>query len=220
MDKLELEQWFAYDQNTGALSRRKKPVKGPGNIGDVVGSRERQGYLVVSLLGKRYKVHRIIACILLGIDLYDLSVDIDHINGDRTDNRLCNLRVVPRRINMRNMKCHRQGHPAGCTYNAQYNFWTVQITVKNIWHNLGSYKTLAEAEKVSVAAAIAADADMFEQFKQTLALKPHRNRGTSFYKAGNKWAAFIIINGRKKHLGYYETEQEAHEAHLKASQVQ
>lgn len=36
--------------------------------------------------------------------------------------------------------------------------------------------------------------------------------GVHFYKPTNKWRAQIIINYKKKHLGYFDTEDEAHQA--------
>jgi hypothetical protein len=39
--------------------------------------------------------------------------------------------------------------------------------------------------------------------------------GVSFYKPLNKWRAYIYINSKIKHLGYFDTELEAHEAYQK-----
>ena len=47
----------------------------------------------------------------------------------------------------------------------------------------------------------------------------HRNgrlAGTTYNKHAKKWLAQILINGERKHLGYFTTEQEAHEAYMKA----
>ena len=50
-------------------------------------------------------------------------------------------------------------------------------------------------------------------------MKNHRNgklSGCYYNKNNNKWQAQIRINGKIKYLGYYNTEQEAHDAYLKA----
>jgi hypothetical protein len=39
--------------------------------------------------------------------------------------------------------------------------------------------------------------------------------GASFHKPTGKWQAQIRVGRKKKHLGYYDTEQEAHQAYLK-----
>ena len=40
--------------------------------------------------------------------------------------------------------------------------------------------------------------------------------GVSFYKRVNKWTAQIWVNGKKKNLGYFENEYDAHLAYQKA----
>ena len=44
-------------------------------------------------------------------------------------------------------------------------------------------------------------------------------KGCSFSKEKNKWEAYIQLNGKKKHIGYYATEEEAHEAYLKEKRI-
>ena len=41
-------------------------------------------------------------------------------------------------------------------------------------------------------------------------------RGVSWHKARNKWRAYITINGKTKHLGFFINKEEAIEARLKA----
>ena len=43
------------------------------------------------------------------------------------------------------------------------------------------------------------------------------SKGVHFYKHAKKYGAQIVINGKQKHLGYYLTEAEAHEAYMKAA---
>lgn len=44
-------------------------------------------------------------------------------------------------------------------------------------------------------------------------------KGYSWHKQHNKWQAKIKLNGRSKHLGYFNTEQEAREAYEQAKAV-
>ena len=56
------------------------------------------GYQVVSLLGSQYKVHRLVYAYHTG----DWPIIVDHINGNRSDNRIENLRAVPPYVNSAN----------------------------------------------------------------------------------------------------------------------
>ena len=47
----------------------------------------------------------------------------------------------------------------------------------------------------------------------------HYVKGYYFDKRRNKYKAQIRINGKKKHLGYYDTEEEARAAYLKAKPI-
>jgi hypothetical protein len=44
-------------------------------------------------------------------------------------------------------------------------------------------------------------------------------KGCSFDKNINKWKAKICVNYKQKHIGYYDTEEEAHQAYLKAKKL-
>ncbi|MDB4337250.1 HNH endonuclease [bacterium] len=43
-------------------------------------------------------------------------------------------------------------------------------------------------------------------------------KGYSWHKALGKWHAQITVDGKKKHLGLYDTEEEAHAAYLSAKE--
>lgn len=62
------------------------------------------GYRTGRILDRQYLAHRVIWALVYG----DWpSAEIDHMDGDRTNNQLTNLRCVPRTLNMRNRRLNR-----------------------------------------------------------------------------------------------------------------
>ena len=94
--KLRLE----YDPETG-LFRAAKGSRQGGNFGGQPGYKNPKGYHVLSVYGKAYKAHRLAWFYVYGVWP---EGQIDHINGNRTDNRICNLRDVPQGVNMQNQR--------------------------------------------------------------------------------------------------------------------
>jgi hypothetical protein len=94
-----LRQVLSYDPETGALTWLVDP-KNQRRAGSVAGSQDEQGYVQVHLSGRRLKAHRVAWCLHHGTDPGPLLVD--HINRDRSDNRICNLRLVDAKGNRAN----------------------------------------------------------------------------------------------------------------------
>jgi hypothetical protein len=44
-------------------------------------------------------------------------------------------------------------------------------------------------------------------------------KGCSFHKKSGKWKAYIVVSGKQIHLGYYDTEEEAHAKYLQAKEI-
>ena len=92
--------------------------------------------------GKEYKAHRLAWLYVYGIwpKLY-----IDHINGIRDDNRICNLRDVSNRENAINRSYHRKGKLAGASYHKQKGKWRATIRINGRYTHLGLFETKEEA---------------------------------------------------------------------------
>ena len=99
------------------------------------------GYLVVSINLRRHLVHRLI---------YFLETDtwppmVDHINGDKLDNRFSNLRASDKRRNQQNQYKHREGKLVGATYRKSTGKWRSLIKLNKKSYELGSFNTAEEA---------------------------------------------------------------------------
>lgn len=134
----EIRKHIAVDEN-GILYRNGKKV----NI-----KPHRDGYLYISVKGETYPAHRIAYSLQSG---RTPSTDefVDHINGDQTDNRLQNLRLVPHRLNMKNQKT-RNTNQSGCTgvhWDKSVNKWRAKITVNYKAIYLGVFDEMDDAIK-------------------------------------------------------------------------
>lgn len=132
----ELKEYFKYEPETGKLFWNKRPSNRVV-VGSEVGNYNDQGYKVCRFKGKALRVHRIVWAVTKGEHPAEF---IDHINGDKGDNRLNNLRVVSNAENLQNMK-----NSKGYTYHRKLNKWMAQIAVNKEHKYLGVFDTEHEA---------------------------------------------------------------------------
>lgn len=118
----------------------------------IAGGLNGNGYRQIRLDGCRYKAHRLA---WLWVHGCWPAADTDHINGDRTDNRIANLREATRAENMRNRganKNNTSGHK-GVTWRRDVRKWHARIVVSRRHIRLGHFDTPeAAAEAYEVAA--------------------------------------------------------------------
>lgn len=95
---------FNYDPITGVLSWLVPRAKRTPTGSRFGGINKNSGYRQGKFLNKSYQEHRLIWFIYYG---KWPEGEIDHKNHDRSDNRLQNLRDVPRIHNSRNQKMHK-----------------------------------------------------------------------------------------------------------------
>ena len=105
-----------------------------------------RGYCQVLFNGRKYRYH-VILWVLHNNENIPEGFEIDHINGDRIDNRIENLRLVSKRENCQNMQCHRDGKLVGVSYCKRKNKYRTQLTIDNKLVHIGYYQTDKEASK-------------------------------------------------------------------------
>lgn len=102
------------------------------------------GYLSGSIFGKKYLAHRVVWAMVYG---EWPSLQIDHINGSRSDNRPINLREVSAQDNNRNLglSSRNKSGVAGVYFNKMRKTWVAQITEDGKTKNLGSFQDINDA---------------------------------------------------------------------------
>lgn len=93
-----IAKYLSYDPNTGHLTWKESPRYGIP-AGARAGSPNARGYIQVMVAGRKHYAHRL--AWLLHHGVWPTRV-IDHINREKTDNRIRNLRDVPQAINLQN----------------------------------------------------------------------------------------------------------------------
>ena len=151
-----LKEVLEYDAKNGKLYWKKR-LSQRTQIGQEAGFLH-FGYIKIGINYTHYLAHRLIWIMQYG---ENPILDIDHINGNRADNRLCNLRIVTRRQNTANKACHRKGKLVGANFRAPQGKGKIKRPCK-------------------------------------------------------VWFSNIQIQGKRYHLGRFETEQEAHVAYIDA----
>jgi len=84
------------------------------------------------------------------------KMQIDHINGIRSDNRPENLRDVNNRVNARNSRLFKSNTSGfhGVTWNKLEQKWKVRINTENKRICLGTFPTKEEAIRARIEAEI------------------------------------------------------------------
>lgn len=101
---MNFSEYYIYDESTEFCLRHKadrhKVVAGT----PVRASKAHNGYRLVKLLGKTYRLHRVVWMLHNGA-IPD-GMEVDHVDGDVQNNRIGNLRLVTKSQNAFNRKNH------------------------------------------------------------------------------------------------------------------
>lgn len=148
-----LRQWFNYDPVSGVLIWRmsNRYVTAGERAGSVVG----KGYRSVRSLGKNYPEHQLVWALHYG-EWPDPSRVIDHINGDKSDNSISNLRLATITQNAANSKrraVNTSGFKGVC-WHKRDKVWLAHIGVNGKNLHLGTFTSKERAFEAYRDAAV------------------------------------------------------------------
>lgn len=151
-----LRQLLSYDPETGKLFWKERPrgaftsqracstwnAQRAGK--EALCNLDSDGYRQGGILGRMYKAHRVIWAMVYGA--WPVS-QVDHINCDKSDNRLCNLRAATNAQNRRNVgpNVNNSTGLKGVCWDKSKGKWKAHITVDGVKKHLGLFSDSAEA---------------------------------------------------------------------------
>lgn len=131
-----------YDKETGIFKWKIYKPGGP-KIGDRAGVISAEGYNCIKIDGKSYKAHRLAWLYVYGTFPKNL---IDHIDRDRKNNKIDNLREVSYSENSQNQGFYRERRKMHIgVYLLKNGKYRSRITINKKTINLGCYDTEQEA---------------------------------------------------------------------------
>jgi hypothetical protein len=151
-----------YDPETGEfrwkIDRAKRKIKS----GDVAGRINEDGYRRIGIIGKLYPAHRLAWLLVYG----EFPVShLDHVNGARDDNRLCNLRLASQSQNIANARIGSRNTTGfkgvSKTQSGKY-LATIKVDGKSLC--LGTHDTPEQAHSAYMDAALEA----FKEFARAV----------------------------------------------------
>lgn len=133
---------LSYNPETGVFIRNK--TGGGVRKGSVAGRKKHNGYIEISINNKRYYAHRLAWLIYYG---FWPECQIDHINGVRDDNRICNLRIATNMQNQYNAKKPKNNTSGvkGVYWQKQVKKWQAYCDVNGKRYHLGLFSDIERA---------------------------------------------------------------------------
>ena len=138
----EVKKLLHYSSSTGILIWRKARRGIRYDMVDVY--KGSGGFIIININYRNYRAHRLIWLYVYGTFP---EYTIDHIDRNRTNNKIKNLRDVPRFENMRNTinPSDNKSGVKGIRWESDRNKWYVQITVHRKKSCLGRFTSFTEA---------------------------------------------------------------------------
>lgn len=149
-NKITLEQALLkelFEDKDGQLVWKTKPNNLKHLIGKIAGCLHKSGYRTVKIGQTSYPAHRLMWIYHNGS--IDESLQVDHINGNKDDNRIENLRLVTAQQNCYNRS---RLNSKGYSWNKKDKRWQASIWLNGSLKYLGSFVDEQQAREVYLKA--------------------------------------------------------------------
>lgn len=152
MDINEIREFLSYDPAAGEFRWIKKPSIGV-EAGDIAGTTSGEGYRKIKFRGRVFRAARLAWFFVHGSLPQGL---VDHRNGNKSDDRIDNLREATRSQNTANSRPRRNSKSGfkGVHFRHDLGRWQAQIKAGGTAHHLGYFATAKAASRAYDAAAI------------------------------------------------------------------
>lgn len=210
--------------------------------GDIAGSLRKDGYCQINFRGKFYRRCRLVWIWHNG---YNPENYIDHINRNRSDDRIENLREATQRCNLRNTgnKSDNSSGIKGIYFQKSSKKWMARITIDSKDYYIGKSSDFDETvlmrlaveqclnwsncDSSSPAYKYATENNLINQrystksftysIESNICLKNKSGiNGVTYSRQHNRWQAYISFENKKVHLGFYKELHNAILARLTA----
>ena len=141
-------QVLDYEVKTGIFTWRVHTRN--TKVGQQAGTLKARGYVVISIGRKLTAAHRLAWLFYYGVWP---TFGIDHINGNRSDNRICNLRDFPQSYNLQNQRQARKDSKSGFLgVSPNRSKWAASIHINGVKTHLGTFDSMEEAHLAYLSA--------------------------------------------------------------------
>ena len=150
LTQARLKELLSYDPDTGIFVWIKSTDKRI-SIGAVAGIVNNRGYRRIKIDGKHRRAHRLAWLYVHGVWP---DGELDHMNRDKLDNRISNLRIATRSENLQNTNIRKNNTSGvkGVWLNKVRRKWVASVHINRKYKHLGHFNTIEEATAARQAA--------------------------------------------------------------------
>lgn len=169
---------------------------------------------------KSFDVHQLVAIVFLGHKPCGHRIVVDHIDGNKGNNNVSNLRLVTSRENTSAgymaKKDSLTSIYTGVHYSKASRKWNASITYKGTVTSLGLYDKEYNAHKAYEEALSNIISNTFDanHYKPDFSSK---HKGVYWSKKQKAWCAGIKVDGKPHYLGMFDSEIQAKDAYIVAA---